>query len=142
MRKTCLLMFALAACTMAGAAIAKSSVPAWSLIPEPAVTHPATHGAVTVTDGDHVRVKSHGNQQAVSIVRRFITLVASTRGLHLSLDATSKDRMHDRIVFDLDRPRTSRARRAIASTSATTGSASPHARRADCSTAASPPGNF
>lgn len=99
MRKTCLLMFAAAMSGLTGMAMA-ATAPAWSLIPQPALAHPAAHGVVTIADGDTVRVKADGNPQATAIATRFAARVASTRGLHL--DVVSTPDASTRIVFQLD----------------------------------------
>lgn len=80
MRKTCLLMSALAMAAATGVAMATTTAPGWSLIPEPAVTRPAAHGAVTVKSGDHVVVKAHGNMQAFIITHMFTKLVKKRAG--------------------------------------------------------------
>lgn len=102
MRKTCLLMVALAACAATGMAIAATKAPSWSLIPQPAQTHPAASGSVTVADGDEVRVNARGNTETLSIAKHFASLLASTRGLELDVGAATTDHANARIVFDLD----------------------------------------
>ncbi|HET7268341.1 MAG TPA: family 20 glycosylhydrolase [Oleiagrimonas sp.] len=99
MRTCCLLMFAAAISGLTGVAVADTA-PDWSLIPQPAVTQPASHGMVTVADGDTVQVLAHDNPQASAIAGRFIALVASTRGLHLNV--TEAPEASARIVFQLD----------------------------------------
>ncbi|HET6586187.1 MAG TPA: family 20 glycosylhydrolase [Oleiagrimonas sp.] len=90
----------LVAALVAGSAMATTTtVPAWSLIPQPAVLQPAASGAVRVADGDRVVVEANGNQGAYGIARRFVARMAATRGLHLRVHATGG---HGRIVFHLD----------------------------------------
>src|SRR5699024_9691416 len=100
MRKTCLSMFAIAVAATTGMAHAATTAPRWSLIPQPAVVQPDDSGAVTVADGDAVRIEAHGIAQANAIARRFVALVASTRGLQL--DVVDTPGAHARIVFKLD----------------------------------------
>lgn len=102
MRRLCPFMVAVAACTIASVAMAAPTTPKWSLIPEPAVVHPAGHGVVTVSNGDQVAVQAHGTAQATAIAHRFAALVASTRDLHLDVTGMSGNQANARIVFDLD----------------------------------------
>ena len=99
MRLTRLLPVAVILIASAGAALADTAVPAWSLVPQPAAVHPAARGAVTVSDGDRVA----GGPQARGIVQRFVALVAATRGLHLKLvDSDTAAAATATIRFHLD----------------------------------------
>ncbi|MGH8124515.1 MAG: family 20 glycosylhydrolase [Rhodanobacteraceae bacterium] len=93
----------LAVTLLFGAGTAAATVPAWSLLPQPAEMHPAGHGFVAVADGDRVLVQARGNAQALAIVQRFATRVASTRGLHLRVETAPDGHTHPAIVFRLDR---------------------------------------
>jgi len=84
------------------AGVANAAVPAWSLLPQPAEMHPAAHGAVTVSDGDHVLVQAAGNAQALAVARHFAALVAGTRGLHLRVETQADKSPTAAIVFRLD----------------------------------------
>lgn len=100
MRKPLLSIAAAAALALSSMAIA-APVPAWSLLPQPAVMHPAARGAVTVSDGDRVLVQA-GDAQALALVQRFAALVATTRGLHLRVETASDRSSPAAIVFRLD----------------------------------------
>lgn len=77
----------LAAAGAAAAATAAPALPAWSLMPQPARLQPAASGKFEVADGAAVAVHGAGAAQLQSIARRFVQLLADTRGLHLRLAA-------------------------------------------------------
>ena len=94
----------LAAMLSAFMTVATAAEPAraWSLLPQPAEMHPAARGAVTVADGDRVLVQAGGDAQALAIAQRFAALVATTRGLHLRVQAQADKQSPAAIVFRLD----------------------------------------
>lgn len=102
MRTIRLLILAVALAAAASIALAATPVPAWSLLPQPAKTHPAAQGAVTIADGDRVLVQASGDAQALAVVQRFAGLVADTRGLHLRVGTEADARSPAVIVFRLD----------------------------------------
>ena len=104
MRTSSLLVFAVVAWSVAGiaAAVPPEPVLPWSLLPQPAEMHPAAGGAVSVSDGDRVRVQAGGDAQALAIVRGFAALVADTRGLDLRVETGADESSPAAIVFHLD----------------------------------------
>jgi hexosaminidase len=96
-----LLVVAAALSAFMGAASAAESVPAWSLLPQPAEMHPAAKGAVAVSGGDRVLVQA-GEPQALAVVQRFAALVATTRGLQLRVETHLDKESPAAIVFRLD----------------------------------------
>jgi hexosaminidase len=102
MRMIRLLILATMLPAFMGIAHAAGPVSAWSLLPQPAQMHPAARGAVTVSDGDRVLVQAEGDAQALAVARRFAALVATTRGLHLRVQAQADKQAPAAIVFRLD----------------------------------------
>ncbi|WHZ20658.1 MAG: beta-glycosyl hydrolase [Rhodanobacteraceae bacterium] len=104
MRPSSLLIFAVVAWSFAGVAAAVPPVPVfpWSVIPQPAELHPAARGAVSVANGDRVRVAAPGDTQASAVAQRFAVLVATTRGLHLRVETQGDEQAPATIVFRLD----------------------------------------
>lgn len=86
---------AIALLTMAGAAVASPSTPAWSLLPQPAKASPAGTGAITVSDGDVVAWRG---DQARDVAEQFVRRVAQVNGLHLQAAAST----HPAITFDVN----------------------------------------
>jgi hexosaminidase len=86
--------------TVAAAASARPTFP-WSVIPQPAEMRPAARGDVTVANGTRVAVVAPGEPRAASVARRFVDLVASTRGLHLRVDMAAGTPTEG-IVFRID----------------------------------------
>jgi hexosaminidase len=75
--------FAAAWLATMGVATATPAAPAWSLLPQPAHTYPATSPAFEVADGAAVAVRGAARPQVQAIVDRFVRLLADTRGLRL-----------------------------------------------------------
>jgi len=102
MRVSCLSILTVMLSIAMGAANAATPAPAWSLLPQPAEMHPAAQGVVTVSDGDRVLVQAEGDAQALAVAQRFGALVATTRGLHLRVQAQADRQSPAAIVFRLD----------------------------------------
>lgn len=84
-----------------GAPARAASVPAWSVLPLPAVLQPAANGSVEVRDGARVGIDPRSDANVTDVARGFIDLVAATRGLHLQLAAAHGDRVGSTIRFAL-----------------------------------------
>ena len=95
-------LFVLLAALWTTCAGARTAVPAWSLLPQPAVMQPAGSGAVAIADGATVAVSGSQQSQALAIAKRFANLIGSTRGLHLRVDTAATSHAHATIVFELD----------------------------------------
>lgn len=78
---------------------AQAAVPSWSIIPQPVVAKEASSGAIRVDNGDSVLLRPGAGNQSFAIVRRFINLVHSTRGVALQLSTSTKD---PRIIFEVN----------------------------------------
>ena len=102
MRMIRLLILAATLPVFSGLANAAEPASAWSLLPQPAETHPAAYGAVTVSDGGRVLVQAEGDAQALAVAQRFAALVATTRGLHLRVETSADTSSPVAIVFRLD----------------------------------------
>jgi hexosaminidase len=71
----------------------------WSLLPQPATVSPASSGAVEITDGAVVAVRSADQQHVQPIAERFVQRVADINGLHLRV---ATDATHAAITFDVN----------------------------------------
>lgn len=85
---------------LAMASIASAAAPAWSLVPQPAATRIAGGRPVDIASGSVVAVRGPDHGQVLAVARRFVQLLATTRGLQLHV-ATKTD-ARAAITFVLD----------------------------------------
>ena len=83
-----------------GVAAAAPTASTWSLLPQSAHTHLTGPRALEIANGALVAVRGVNRQQLQPVARRFVQLVANTRGLQLRLAGATD--AHAAITFEVD----------------------------------------
>lgn len=81
--------------------VGAAPVAPWSLVPQPAVARPAASGSVKLADGAKVWVDAKAKPAVFDVARQFVARVATTRGLHLELEAAPNARASAAVTFAL-----------------------------------------